>query len=198
MTKRSRDVRVVRTVALQDENGTAVVVELRNRSRRAFAALPIAVSVRDRAGKTLYVNDVAGLDESLVAVPSLAPRRRLLWVHDQVTASGPPARVRAAVGAGARRVAGPLPRIALRGVHLEGDPASGIAATGKVTNRSAVEQRRLVVFAVALRGRRVVAAGRSIVPRLKPGKSARFTAFFIGDPRGASLRVAAPPTVVSP
>ena len=122
VTKRSREVRVVRTRAVQDENGTAVVVELRNRSRRALAALPIAVAVRDRAGKSLYANDVAGLDESLVAVPSIAPGGRLLWVHDQVTASGPPARVRAAVGAGARRVAGPLPRIALRGVHLEGRP----------------------------------------------------------------------------
>ena len=70
-------------------------------------------------------------------------------------------------------------------------------AIGNVANRSAVEQRRLVVFAVARKGDRVVAAGRAIVERLAPGKSAHFTAFLIGDPRGAELSAAAPPTVVS-
>jgi hypothetical protein len=196
VTRKAAGIRVVRTAMLKDANGSAVVVELRNRSRRTMASLPISVQVLDAAGKRLYANDAPGIDESLVSVPAIEARGRLLWVHDQVTASGDLARVRARVGVGGRRVER-LPRIAVTGVRLEGDPVSGVLAGGRLTNRSDVEQRRLVVYAVAERGRRVVAAGRAIVPRLRPGKSARFSAFFIGDPRGAQLRVAAPPTVVS-
>jgi hypothetical protein len=195
--ERSRDVRPLRTSALQDANGTAVVVELRNRSERALARIPLALQVRGRDRSVLYANDVAGLDESLVSVPSIAAGGRLLWVNDQVTAAERPDRVRATVGANARPVER-LPRIDVRGVRLQGDPVSGVAAVGKVTNRSEVEQRRLVVFAVARKGGKVVAAGRAIINRVRPGKSAPFQAFFIGDPRGAQLEVAAPPILVEP
>jgi hypothetical protein len=195
--ERSRDVRAVRAEALQDANGTAVVVELRNRSDRALTRIPLAIQVRGRDRSVLYANDVAGLDESLVQVPALAPGERLLWVNDQVTAAERPAKVRAAVGADAEPVDS-LPRLAVGGVRLQGDPVSGVAAVGKLTNRSSVEQRRVVVFAVAREGRRVVAAGRAIVNRVRPGRSAPFQAFFIGDPRGAQLEVAAPPTVIEP
>jgi hypothetical protein len=193
--RRSREVRPVRTFTLQDANGTAVVIELRNRSDRALAGIPVAIDVRGDAGRSLYANDVPGLDPSLVRVPLLEPGERLLWVNDQVAASGRPTGVRARVGAGARPVAGDVPRIRLSGAELQPDPVSGVAAVGTVRNRSQVEQRRLVVFAVARRGGRVVAAGRAIVNRLRAGKAARFTAFFIGDPRGARLELAAPPTV---
>ena len=43
-----------------------------------------------------------------------------------------------------------------------------------------------------------MAAGRAIVEKLAPGKSATFTAFLIGDATGAELSAAAPPTVVTP
>jgi hypothetical protein len=195
--QRSRDVRAVRTAALQDANGTAVVVELRNRSDRALSAIPLAIQVRGRDRSVLYANDAAGLDVSLVRVPSLAAGERLLWVNDQVTAAERPATVRAAVGADAEPV-DRLPRLAVGGARLQGDPVSGVAAVGKLTNRSTVEQRRVVVFAVASKGRRIVAAGRAVVNRVRPGKSAPFQAFFIGDPRGAELVVAAPPTVLAP
>jgi hypothetical protein len=195
--ERSRDVRVMRTEALQDANGTAVVVELRNRSDRGLARIPLSIQVRGRDRSVLYANDVAGLDDSLVYVPSIAAGERLLWVNDQVTAAERPADVRAAVGTDARP-AEELPRLQLSNVRLQGDPVSGVAAVGKLSNRSDVEQRRVVVFAVAREGERVVAAGRAIVNRVRPGKSAPFQAFFIGDPRGAQLEVAAPPTVVEP
>ena len=65
---------------------------------------------------------------------------------------------------------------------------------GGLVNRSKVLQRDIVVFAVARRGKRVVAAGRAAVERLKPGARATFQVFFIGDPRGARLTLAAPPT----
>jgi hypothetical protein len=194
--ERSRDVRAADTTTLQDVNGTAVVVDLRNRSRRTLAGIRIAIDVRGRGGRTLYANDAAGIDNSLVRAPMIEAGGRLLWVHDQVATGDRPRRVRVRVGADARPVSGELPRIELRGARLREDPVSGIAAVGKVANRSQVEQRRLVIFAVARRGSRIVAAGRAIIGRLRAGKTAPFTAFFIGDPRGAQLELAAPPTVI--
>ncbi len=69
-------------------------------------------------------------------------------------------------------------------------------AVGKVTNRSDVEQRNLTVFAVARKDGRVVAAGRGAVERLKPRASATYQVFFIGNPEGARLTLAAPPTTL--
>jgi hypothetical protein len=196
VTERSREVRVEDTAVLHDSNGAAAVVTLRNVSGRALAAVPLAIQVRDRSEKRLYANDAPGLDSSLVSAALLAPRARLIWVDDQVTSADGAASVLAVPGAGARAVQGPIPKLELSQVKLEQDPSSGLAAVGQVTNRSAVEQRRLVIHAVARKGAKIVAAGRAIVARLAPGRSARFSVFFIGDPSGARLSVAAPPTVL--
>jgi hypothetical protein len=49
---------------------------------------------------------------------------------------------------------------------------------------------------VARRGPKVVAAGRSAIQRLRVGKKGFYHVFFIGNPDGARLSVAAPPTVL--
>ena len=54
----------------------------------------------------------------------------------------------------------------------------------------------LFVYAVAKKGAKVVAAGRGAVELIKPGKTKRYTIFFIGDPRGAQITLSAPPTVL--
>jgi hypothetical protein len=191
VTRENPDVKVVSTGAVQDENGTAVVVRLRNTGRRTLSQVPITVDVRG-GGKTLFRNDAPGLEPTLVRAPLLYPGREFAWVNDQVAASGKPGTVRAKVGDGP--AVKDVPRITITAPRLEQDPVSGIAATGYVANGSKVEQRKLVVFAVATKGKRVVAAGRGQVPRLQAGKRARYTVFFIGNPRGARIQVAAPPT----
>ena len=87
-----------------------------------------------------------------------------------------------------------LPELAVSGVRLSEDPASGVIATGTIENRSHVAQSSLVVFAVARRGKQIVAAGRAIVPELAGDASAPFQISFAGDARGAQLQVLAPPT----
>jgi hypothetical protein len=65
-----------------------------------------------------------------------------------------------------------------------------------VTNRSSIEQVALIVYCVARRGSKVVAAGRSAIARLQPGKKKAYHVYFIGNPSGGKLWVAAPPTVL--
>jgi len=190
----SRDVTVGTTTVLHDENGTAAVIELRNRSARGLVGVPVAFSVRDGARKKLYANDVPGLDASLVSAGSIGPRATLEWINDQVPLDGDPSDVVAQAGAEKTQAPSALPQIDAGAPALEDDGS----VVGQVTNRSGVEQRRLVVYVVGRRGGKVVAAGRAIVQALKPGASAKFTAFPIGDPTGARFEASAPPTVVAP
>jgi hypothetical protein len=189
-----KHVRVLGTAVVQDSNGTAVVVTLRNTGHTPLVDAPIAIVVRDRAGKTVFENNAPGLEPALVHVPLLMPGQVLDWVNDQVLPNGTPASVAALVGAG--RHAGALPRIVISGIRLTTDPVSGDAASGLVHNVSSVGQDQLVLFVTARRGTRIVAAGRAIVPRLAAGKSTPFHAYFIGNPQGARISVSAPPSVV--
>jgi hypothetical protein len=191
------DVRIVSTATLRDENGAAVVVRMRNVGSAALAQLPVAVELDDARGRALYKNDAPGLETSLVQAAMLGKGGELWWVNDQVTAASRPAKVRALVG-DAKAAAGKAPRIVLRGARVVVDPVDGVAVKGQAINRSGIDQRRLVIYCVALKGGRVVAAGRAIIERLRPDKPTRFTIFFIGDPRGARLALAAPPTNLRP
>lgn len=192
----SSNVKLLSTDVIEDPNGTAAVVRMRNVSKRSLWQLPIAIDVRGPGGKSVFRNDQPGVEPTLAHVPLIRPGETFTWIDDQIAPAGKAKRVTARVGNGATISSAKIPRIVLSGVRLEDDPVSGIAAVGFAANRSKIEQRKLVVFAVARRGGRVVAAGRAQIPKVKPGKRAKFQAFFIGNPRGARLEVSAPPATV--
>jgi hypothetical protein len=191
--KENPEVRVLSTSTLKDENGEAVVVRLRNVGKQPLANLPISVKLADKGGKPVYTNTDPGLETALAHVAFLKPGQELFWVNDQVVSTGKPAKAETLVGS-SKPVTGSTPQIEIKGVHLANDPVSGISAMGRVVNHSQILQRRLPVFCVARRGNTIVAAGRAILEKVKPGKSAPFTVFFIGDPQGARLTVAPLPT----
>jgi len=174
---------------------TAVAVRLRNRSAAPQARVPILLDVRGRGGAGVFSNDVPGLEPSLTHVPLVPGRGEAVWVHDQITPTAAASAVTVRVGPPEARVGGRLPRLVVGGVRLERD-AIGTAAVGRVENRSDVVQRKLVLYGVARRGGRVVAAGRAQVARLEPGTRAPFRILFVGDPRGADVEVTAPPSVL--
>ncbi|HST56624.1 MAG TPA: hypothetical protein VLJ42_12130 [Solirubrobacteraceae bacterium] len=61
--------------------------------------------------------------------------------------------------------------VQLRSLRLGSDIA-GPYLTGVVVNRSGIAQRNMPIYAVALRGKRVTAAGRALVPSLPAGAGA--------------------------
>jgi hypothetical protein len=195
--EQSRVVRVLARSVVHDANGTAAVLLLRNGGRRPLADVPLALAVRDARGKVLWRNDAPGLERGLTHAPLLPPGRSVTWVDDQVTPAGggTPSSVAVRIGAG-KAAPATAPSVAVSGTHLEGDPASGLTAGGRVANGSGVAQQNLVVAAVARRGGRIVAAGRAIVPLLKAHGHERFQAYFIGNPGGAQLDLDAQPTTL--
>jgi hypothetical protein len=195
--KANPDVKIGVTAVLQDANGIAAVVELRNKGKGAQARLPVAIAVTDSHGKPLYRNNLAGLEDSLVSMALLDRGQDAFWVNNQVTATGKPAKVSAVVGMAKGKLPAKVPSLAISGVHVSSDSGSTIAK-GTITNKSTIAQKRVTIFCVARRGSRIVAAGRAIVDTVPPagGKPTPFTVFFIGNPKGAKLVFAAPPTVL--
>ncbi len=187
-------VKVLDTTVVHSSEGTAAVVTLRNTSPRALRDIPLAITVHGAGGSVLYTNAAPGLAPSLVSAPLLAAGGELSWVDDQVQASGAPVSVSAEVGEGAP-VAGSVPSIALQGTH-QLEEGSGSVIDGTVVNHSAVAQKELVVYALARRAGRVVAAGRAVVPVLAPASSSSFQIYLIGSAKGAQLQLSAPASTV--
>lgn len=194
VTEPNPDVKVLSTQVIPGADSAAVVVRMRNSSTRTLARLPVAIDVRDGDRKSVFRNDSPGLERSLVELALLRPGEELAWVNDQVPAQVGPKAASARIGAG-RRAPGRPPRLRVQGARLNRD-GDATTATGFVRNDSAVEQRELVIYAVALRAGRVVAAGRAQIQRLRPRTRGAFTMFFAGDPRAARLEISAPPTVL--
>jgi hypothetical protein len=194
VVRQSTDVSVLGTVLVHDSEGAAAVVTLRNDSPRALRDVPIAITVKNASGSTIFQNDAPGLEAALTSLGSLPAHGVASWVDDQVPATGAPASVTAIVGE-PPAASGLLPLVEVAGIHPSEESGSATAA-GTVHNRSNITQQSLVVYVVARRGGGIVAAGRAILPEVAPGASVPFQAFLVGSSHGASLQVTAPATRV--
>ncbi len=193
--RRSKDVEVVDTTLLTDSVGTAVVVELRNDSSKDLVDVPIAIDVLDARGRSVYRNDIPGIEPALAAVPLVPAGADAIWVHDQVLASGRPDSLKVKVGASDVTTSRKQPQVSVSEPKLEGDPYTGVAAGGEVLNESGEVVDRLLLYGVAREGDRIVAAGRGAIEPLKAnGKKVAYNIYFIGDPRGAEVTVTQFPT----
>jgi hypothetical protein len=193
IARTSSRVKVTGTSLLHSSEGAVAIVELRNVSDRPLRSVPLAITVSDAHGATVYQNNAPGLEAALASVPSLAAHATFTWVDDQLPASTAGARVTARVGE-PPALPGTVPELRVSGVHLVEDPTNGIGAAGTVSNPSRLAQAKLVIFAIARRAGRIVAAGRAVLPELAAGSQLPFQVFFVGDPRGAQLEASAPAT----
>jgi hypothetical protein len=192
ISKQSPDVRVLSATIVHGHEGAAAVVLLHNTAAQTLRAIPIAITVKDAHGATLFQNNAAGLEPALTSLGSLAAHGLQTWIDDQILTSGTPASVSATVG-DSPSVNGALPRIEVRGVHAS-EEGGTTGAAGTVRNGSNVTQQNLVVYVLARRGGQVVAAGRAVLPEVGAGASLPFQAFLQGDPSGARLEASAPAT----
>jgi hypothetical protein len=196
ITQQSKDVEVLSSTLLTDQNGSAVVVRLRNKSNQDLVGVPIAIDVVDAKGKSVYRNDIPGIEPALAAVPFIPAGGETEWVHDQILATGKPAEVEARVGEGGEPFTGEQPEVTVSKPKIEGDPYSGLLAGGNVENRSGEDLDRLLLYAVATKGGKIVAAGRGAIEpfKAKP-KPVPYNIYFIGDPSGAEVKVSQFPTL---
>jgi hypothetical protein len=187
-------VRIDRTVLLSAGGQSAVALKLTNTSARTQTAFPVLVDVLDAKGASVYRNNTKGIEASIQHLALLAPHATAWWVDNEVLASGGvPKTVRAQLGAATARAPRSVPQITTQGVSAS-DSFPGPHVTVTVRNRSAIAQRQLPVYAVALRGEEPTGAGRGIVPTLAAGTSAEVQIPIVGTVRGARIVLTIPPT----
>jgi hypothetical protein len=196
VTRPNRDVRVDRVALLRGAGATAIIVRLANTSRMTLTDLPISVGVVAR-GRRTYLNRRAGLEYFQRHVAAIGPRDEVTWVFTSRRRTPGRARPFALVGAPAR------PPVSHAG-HLPGILASAVAmpvaarpgrVRVRVRNPTQVPQYGLVVYALARRGGRYVAAGRATVADLGTKSAATVDLRLVGAPRGAPLELEALPTI---
>jgi hypothetical protein len=193
----SKDVKVLDTTLLHDENGDAIVVQVQNTSNQTLVGVPILVDLRDAKGKSVYKNDIAGLEPTLNHIPVLKPGETFEWVNDQLSPTVTPKTAKVSVGTSEEKAPSQLPALDVSTPRLTETPVTGIEVEGRVTNNSKLDQKKLVLFAVARSGSEIVAAGRGQIKNLKVGAApGPYNIFFIGNPSGAEITVKAPPSVL--
>jgi hypothetical protein len=196
-------VHVGQVALVQGSGRTAAVVQLTNTGAASQANVPVLIDVRNAKGASLYRNDIQGLEPSLQQMPLLRPHLSEWWVDDQVLASAKPSSVKVRVGDAKSALARASAAGASAGVQVRttglGSDVAGPYLAGEAVNHTGVAQHNMPIFAVALRGGRVVAGGRALVPNL-PVSSAKPTAFriyLVGAPAGAHIELTAVPAVGS-
>lgn len=178
VTAPGTDASVGRITILRAPHGGAVVVEVRNRTDRALSDLPITVGIGRRP-----LNARGGLNFFQTHVASVAPQRSVAWVFT-TRRRIPRGRPFALIGDAARSPAA-LPAITAK-------PAAKGAV---VRNTTDVPQYGLPVYALARRGGRYVAAGRTTLQELGTGSSVTVPLRLIGARHGAPLELEALPTI---
>jgi hypothetical protein len=185
----STQAQVLGATVLRSSEGAAAAVTVRNSSSHTLRAVPIAITVKGTRGQTVYENNAPGLEAGLTSISSLPAHGSVTWVDDQVPSAGEPASISAVAGE-ASAASGPEERIEIGALHL-GEASTG-ETSGTLRNRSSITQQKLVVYVLARRGGRIVAAGRAVLPEAAPGVSVPFQAFLVGSATGAKLEASAP------
>ncbi len=174
----------------------AVAARLTSSSSATQGSLPVLVNVTGKGGKILYTNGTAGLEASLQHLGLLKAHQSAWWVDDQVLISSSEHKTTAKlqVGSGSKVSGSSSGSIATTGVHAATQGGTSVLS-GRLVNHSTRAQGKVLVYAVALKGGRVVAAGRSVVASLPAhqGASAPFQAFLVGNPAGAKIELSAVP-----
>jgi hypothetical protein len=189
----SRDVRASDVTLIQGAESAAVAVHLTSTDSRALADVPIAINVRSASGSLLYTNETAGLEAPLQHMQLLPGGGGGWWVDNQVLGVKGKARVHVSVGTAGSSPAKSVPQVSASGFKVENQSGEHVL-TGVLSNHSTAAQSKLPVYAVALKGATVTAAGSGVVESVPAGASkVPFQIFLVGNPAGAHLDVTVAP-----
>jgi hypothetical protein len=188
----SKTVKVDQAQLVHTSSGTAAAIQLTNLSGQAQAHIPIIVTAYDAAGKAIYSNNTVGADLPSGELTLLGAHATVWWVDSNVLAgAGTPVRVSAQIGAGKT----PATATGLSVSRLSsGSNFVGAFISGRAVNGSNATQSQVTIYAVALNGTRVVAAGEDILPSIGAGSSAPFQVTVTGSTKGARVTAIAVPS----
>ncbi len=191
------DIKVTSSGVLQDPNGTAAVVELKN-TGGTQADVPVLISVSGAKGSSSTRTPPPASIRRSCSSPRSRRGQSEIWVNDQVTATGKPQGLKATIGLAKAKAPATLPQMTITKLAF-GSDVSGVYARGVITNTSKVAQKRLVIACVSTA--RHDAQGRGPRDRRQPRAGADAEADHLPrllhrQPQGRDkLACSAPPTV---
>jgi hypothetical protein len=191
----NHDVQASQITLLSDAGRLAVAAKLTNTSGRAQVNVPLLVNVTGKGGKLLYSNKAGGVEPSLQRIALLRPHQSAWWVDDQVLTSQPALAAKLRVGSGPRARSSEFPELATSATRTARE--AGISTlSSSLVNHSSTGLGKVPVFGVALRGGRVVAAGRAVIGALpgRRGASVAFQMVLVGNPTGAQIELSPVPS----
>ena len=193
---------VVRSAVIRGAGGTAIAVDLRNQGSKPVNDLPLAVGVKTPRGETTYLNDQGHLPYFEAHAPALAPGQEGTWVYTTTRALPAGSAVaRVGVAASPPTTASRVPELEITGVSTseakreKGKPPSPATVEAEIDNDTGMTQYDVAVYAWAEKGGRYVAAGGGTAGDLDAGEGTTVKLELVGDPDGAEVHVAAPPTI---
>jgi hypothetical protein len=190
----NRDVHVSNVTLVSGAGRKAVAVKLTSSSARTQSEVPLLVKVTGAGGKVVYSNST-GAEALLSHVTLLRAHSSTWWVDDEVLSSGAASTAKVSVGTAKRS----QPDAAAAALSATTTHVAELAGTttvsGAVANHTGKVQSRVPVFAVAVRGGKVVAAGRAVVASVpvRASAPASFDIPLVGDATGAKIELTALP-----
>jgi hypothetical protein len=190
----NREVRVSDVTLLSGGGRKAVAVKLSSSSLQAQREVPLLVTVTGSGGKVVYSN-ATGAEGLLSHVTLIPAHADVWWVDDEVLTPGSASAATVRVGTGQRSLPGAhAVGLSATATHVAAQ-AGTTTVSGLLANHTGKAQSSVPVFAVALRGGKVVAAGRAVVASVPVPASAApsFELPLVGDATGAKIELTALP-----
>ncbi len=191
--KIDRGVRVSDVTPLSGGGRKAIAVKLTQGSSRTQREVPLLVQELGAGAKVVYSN-ATGSETLLQRITLLPARKSIWWVDDEVLTSQSASSAQVTVGTG-QSVASSTRAGALSATPTGVTGQAGSNSVGaELVNHTGKLQSNAPVFAVALRGTKIVAAGRAVVASLPAhGAAASLDIPLVGDATGAKIELTALP-----
>jgi hypothetical protein len=187
-------VKVVRVSLVRGSGGAAVAVTLRNTGSTPVNDLPILVGVKTAGGEQ-PLNADGHLPYFQAHAPAIAPGEETTWVFTTEDDLASAQSAYAKVGQPPSSPVTTASRVPALSVHTDSHSSGGETVHATVSNGTGLPQYDLAVYAWADKGGHLVAAGHAQISDLNEGDSSTVKVALIGDPKGADVHVAAPPTI---
>jgi hypothetical protein len=196
VTRQDPNIAVLKVRILRNRGGVAVAVTLRNDSSSPVSDLPISVGIKTAAGRTSYLNRRPELPYFQTHIAGVAGKAQATWVFSR-SRPAPNGRPFARVGSPAI-VTGTdvthLPPIASSVTSVSPRGHGRAVASAQIANRSDISQAEVEVYAYAISGDRLVAAGTAVVESLGSGAKRAVQIPLLGNPGSGVVQLQTPPT----
>ena len=196
--RQDANIAVLKVRTLRSLGRGAVAATLRNDDGRPVSDLPLSVGVYTPGGHTTYLNRQPELPYFQTHIAGIGGKAEATWVFSSASPI-PAGRVFVRVGSPAiplDRSVTQLPAIASSVTSVRSRGLDRTTVSGQIENHSEAPQDGLEVYAYALSGDRLVAAGTALVESLGAGAKQAVQIALLGSPGPSAVRLETPPTNV--